>query len=197
MTPLSISNLLLNILLASTTLTMHAILPTVATQVTLQQQEDQEKAEQQAAEDAEKWEKEKKKPKMNGFNTDSMHGPKKHPPAPLPFWYFTPEGCLSTSLKNKSTTNSSYTFTQDGPGFLLLKSTASCRPSSKALHDHDHSWRQFDIRKNNILLHIAKMDWPAEHQATLAIFFIAVTFHEIWTQPKGKQILLHYASQVH
>ncbi|KIK76209.1 hypothetical protein PAXRUDRAFT_170631 [Paxillus rubicundulus Ve08.2h10] len=181
----------------------------VAAQVALQQQEDQEKAEQQAAEDAEKWEREKKKPKMKGFNADSMVH-ENILPCPSQYaihklrafkyvklWYFTPEGCLSTLLKNKSTANGSYTFTKDGPGFLLLKSTALHRPSSKVLHDHDLSWRQFNIGKNNFLLHIARMDWPAEHQATLAMFFIAITSHEIRTQPKGEQILLQYASQVH
>ncbi|KIK96820.1 hypothetical protein PAXRUDRAFT_137627, partial [Paxillus rubicundulus Ve08.2h10] len=154
-------------------------------------------------------EKEKKKPKMNSFNTDNMVCDN-IPPCQSQFaiqklkafefvelWYFTPDGCASMSLENKSTSSSSYTFNEDTPGSLLLKSTTSCHPSSKALHDHDLSWKKFDLRKNNFLLHIAKMEWLAEHQASLTVFFMSIILHKSQTLPKGEEILLQYALHVH
>ncbi|KIJ05220.1 hypothetical protein PAXINDRAFT_93743 [Paxillus involutus ATCC 200175] len=174
---------------------------------TLQEQEAQEQAEREAVEEAEKQEKNKKKPKMNSFNAEVMV---RDNLLPRPFqyaiqklwsfefvelWYFTPDGCSTTSSENKSTASGAYTFTEDGP-FLSLKSTVSCRPSSRAIHDHDLPWRQFDLGKNNFLLHIRKLGWPQEHQASLAIFFMTIISHESRTQPKGEAALLQYASQV-
>ncbi|KIK74221.1 hypothetical protein PAXRUDRAFT_20096 [Paxillus rubicundulus Ve08.2h10] len=93
-------------------------------------------------------------------------------------WYFTPDSCVSMSLENKSSSSSSYVFNKDTPGSLSLKSMVSSWPSHKALHDHDLSWKQFDLGKNNFLLHISKMEWLAEHQASLAIFFMSIISHE-------------------
>jgi hypothetical protein len=174
---------------------------------TLLEQEEQAQAAQQAIEEAEKREKDKKKTKMSGFNPNTMVRDNLLP-RPSQFaiqklknfeyvelWYLSPEGCAFTSNENKSTASGAYTFAEDG-AFLSLKSTASCRPSSKALHDRDLTWRQFDLAKNNFLLHIAKLGWPEEHQASLAMFFMTIISHDSRTLPKGEGILLEYADDV-
>ncbi|KIK79875.1 hypothetical protein PAXRUDRAFT_74063, partial [Paxillus rubicundulus Ve08.2h10] len=58
------------------------------------------------------------------------------------------------------------------------------------------SWKQFNLGKNNFLLHIAKIEWLAEHQASLTVFFMSIMSHESQTLPKGEEILLQYALQV-
>ncbi|KIK75118.1 hypothetical protein PAXRUDRAFT_19265 [Paxillus rubicundulus Ve08.2h10] len=157
----------------------------------LQEQEEQERAEQDATEEAEKQEKEKKKLKMHGFNPEAMLKSFEF----VELWYFMLDGCSTTSSENKSTASRAYTFTEDGP-FLSLKSTALCRPLSRAVHDHDLAWRQFDLGKNNFLLHIRKLSWPQEHQASLTIFFMTIISHKSRTQPKGAAALLQYTLQV-
>ncbi|KAF9237571.1 hypothetical protein BU15DRAFT_75939 [Melanogaster broomeanus] len=135
------------------------------------EQEELERTRKQAEEEAEKKERDKKIPKIGTFNSLTMvpdtllHRPSQFALQAIKnfefveLWYFTPEGCSITSSENKSTASGAYTFAEDGP-FLSLKSTASCRASPRALHDRDLSWRQFDLGKNNFLLHIAKANWP-------------------------------------
>ncbi|KAF9230064.1 hypothetical protein BU15DRAFT_84092 [Melanogaster broomeanus] len=172
-----------------------------------QELEDRERDQRVADEEAEQRERDKKKPKINSFNSLSMVRDSLLP-RPSQFaiqklknfeyvelWYFTPEGCRTTSDENKSTASGSYTFAEEGQ-YLSLKSSASHKPSPKAIHDHHLSWRQFDIGKNNYLLHLAKLKWPEEHQASLALFFMTIISHEYRTSPNGERTLLEYESQV-
>ncbi|KIK75013.1 hypothetical protein PAXRUDRAFT_174082, partial [Paxillus rubicundulus Ve08.2h10] len=161
-----------------------------------------------ADEEAEQHEQDKKKPKINSFNSHSMvcNTLLAHPSQfaiqklksfeYVELWYFTPEGCHITSDKNKSMARGSYTFTEEGQ-YLSLKSSASHKPSPKAVLDQHLSWHQFNLGKNNYLLHPAKLKWPEEPQVSLALFFMTIISHEYRTSPNGERTLLEYQSQVH
>ncbi|KAG2339814.1 hypothetical protein BDR05DRAFT_857204, partial [Suillus weaverae] len=74
-------------------------------------------------------------------------------------WYFSPDGCHEASTTSRSTSNSddAFSFTRVD-GIVALKMLALFKASHKALQDHNLSWRQFDLVKTSILIHIRNVD---------------------------------------
>ncbi|KAG1844208.1 hypothetical protein DFJ58DRAFT_803211 [Suillus subalutaceus] len=108
-----------------------------------------------------------------------------------------PDGCREVAITSRSTSDADDAFGfAKVKGIVALKTIASFKASHKALHDHDLSWRQFDLAKTSFLIHIEKNGWPEKHQQALALFFTLITNHEHRMRPRGEKTLLRYAGFV-
>ncbi|KAG1790764.1 uncharacterized protein HD556DRAFT_1310313 [Suillus plorans] len=176
----------------------------------LQEHLERENTEKEAEQQEEQREAEKKKPKINDFDAGAIVAdviiprPSQYAIQKIKsmeyveLWYFSPDGCREASITSRSTSDSDDAFGfAKVDGMVALKMLASFKASSKALQDHDLSWRQFDLAKTSFLVHIEKSGWPEKHQQALALFFTLITNHEHRMRPRGEKTLLRYAGTVH
>jgi hypothetical protein len=109
--------------------------------------------------------------------------------------YFTPEGCAQAAEESRSVADEAYGLTKVD-GYIAFKPLAAVRASKNITQDKDLTWRQMTMGKNEMLVYMAKLDWPKKHLEALANFFFNLEDHSLRRQAHGDHILILFQAKV-
>ena len=132
-----------------------------------QEQEDQVNTQRELEAENERQEAEKKRPKMNGFDKDTMVNDF-FTPCPSPYtlccledfdyvelWYFTQDGCADAT-QNKCTQNEDTFGLTRSNDMVALRPVSTLKASKNVILDIDLTWRQMGIAKSTLIQHMTK-----------------------------------------
>ena len=151
---------------------------------------------------------EKKRPKINGFDSQQAVGGFIIP-RPSAFAlnklealdyveldYFTTRGCRNAHAEHELTTNhNTYGLANLGDS-LTLQPLSSLRPSKNIRRDEDLSWDEMVTAKNNMIHFMSKSKlWPQAHMECIAKFFVGLETHPIRQTTLGNRIVTAYAGR--
>ena len=170
--------------------------------------EEARRAQQEAEAEEARKETDKKKPKLKSFNQERQIEKwiEARPAAYalnklnnleyVELDYFTPRSCKEAMADtNKSVSNDTLTFTQQGDSFAI-RPLAALKPSRHIRNDEELTWEEMMDAKNIMLHYMGKSGvWEDEHALCVATFYINLDYHPRKSQKNGKQALLLYQSR--
>jgi hypothetical protein len=173
-----------------------------------QELETQRRQEREKEEDDARREAERKKPKINGFDPDSVV-PAHITPRPSGYAlnkiknlqyveldYFTIKGCHEAQLEREVTSNHDTLGLTRVDNVTSFQPISSLKPSKNTRRDEELSWGEMVFAKNKMLEHMSDSGtWPATHLKATMMLFVELENHPTRSQYLGNQIMVTYAAR--